>query len=550
MVPKNHGSFSSPLNDLQTLHPAPVQRVTINSFGDLLWVDWIMMALLCAVMVSLTVVRSRTHLLWADELFTRSMITPPSVRTTLLGVYKGADGGGVLFYLLARGWYKVFGEGALALRLFSTTGMCLALFLTWACARRYLAVLPVGLAVSLVYLTTPVLLWQNNNARFYGLFLACAALASYLFLKSFTQDLSRVELLALAGAHAGLIGSHILGITYSFALVAGMVLLDVVRRRLRPSLYAAALSGWVVFLIALPAMRASAKVGANHFWTVRPGLGALVMGITQGGRLPFWALLLSLTLAAIVLRTRQSFRRGTPFQGNAPVVLCTSLLGVQFLLFLKSQVGTSIYVDRYLLPVSIVSVFLFAGAFTVLLPVELQEGPKGRSAACLALFALTLLPLSAFAYTHDIYAISYASESYVKNLVARLPPDQPVLATLPEYNLLSTYDPRHRSLFMLDWPYDLAPARAAVDLTGQHLMQNWQRAGLDPGHILDCPQIFRSYPDVTILVDFFRTPWMADQLTGNPGYKVQDLGPVTGWGAPFEIYSVHRIAPGATPCTP
>ncbi|MBE7182089.1 MAG: glycosyltransferase family 39 protein, partial [Terriglobus roseus] len=212
-------------------------KVTSGKFRDFIWADWIMFAMVCSIMVSLTVVRSRTHLLWADELFTRSMITPPSVKTTLLGSYKGADGGGVLFYLLARGWYLIFGDSALALRLFSTLGMCSALLFTWAGARRYFAPLPVGLAVALMYLSTPVLLWQNDNARFYGLFLASAALASYLFLKSAEQPLTRLELVALAAAHSGLIGSHILGIAYSFALITGMVLLDLSSQRLRPSLY-------------------------------------------------------------------------------------------------------------------------------------------------------------------------------------------------------------------------------------------------------------------------------------------------------------------------
>ena len=510
--------------------------------------DWLLVATLSLFLVTLCVVRSRTRLLWADELYVHRMVTHPSLLGMLRGWWNGMDGGGGLYYVLVRWWSQLFGYTELPLRLYSTFGMCIALAATWAAARRYFATPVVALAVGLTYLTPATMLWQELNGRFYGQFLAFAAVACLWFLHTADRDPTRTDLGVTALAHAGLIGSHILGMVYSFTLLTAMIVLDRLHRRCRPKLYLAAAAGWVTLLLTLHAVVASAAVAKNHFWTQKPSLADLFTGIALQGRLTF--LLLAPLLLAATARVALSapLRRELPTQlrsNAAPVALSAALVAAQLILFLKSQTGTSIYVDRYLMPVSIATVFLFAAAFRVLLPRDLVTSTTPLRTVALSLAALA--PCAAFAVSRNINHALYPPLGYTQQVAARMPPGQPVLVTLPNYTLFTSYDLTHTYLFMLDWPYDLSPAQSAVDYSGEHLMENWKGGGFDADHILPCPELFTRYPDLTLLLDFHRTDWFHDRLEHNPAYQVQPIATFTRW-YPMTLYNIHRIGSGPLPC--
>lgn len=505
-------------------------------------IDGALVLLLCAFLFALCAWRSRPRLLWDDELLGFHLLGDPAFRHMLKGWWEGADGGGLLYYLLARLWVRCFGLTELTLRLFSTAGMCAALALTWTAARRSFSTLTVALSIGLVYLTPAVMLWQELNGRFYGMFLASAAFAGLMFLVTADKQPSRRDLLLTTAAHTLLIGSHILGLVYSFSLIAGMIVLDLRERRSRPRLYLAAFVGWALLPVSYHAIRSSTSIATNVFWTYKPSLISFLLGLAVFGKLTVWILGALLGLALLQSLFRHKGTGST--QPNSPVFyLIGSLVLAQTLLYVKSQFGISIYADRYLLPVSVATVFLFALSLQSLLPRSMAQlrSPAAVFAVCL----VGLLPLIGYASSRRTNYALYPSRGYPERITAPIPPGAPVLASLHTFTLLLTYDPRNPILFPVDWHGD-DPSGTTSNF-GEHLMENWRRAGYAPGQILPCAQIFAQQPDLFVFLEPYQDLWFQHHVSENPGYTVHRLAASTEW-QPLTLWSVHRHGAATPPC--
>ena len=507
--------------------------------------DWGLVCLLSAFLFALCAVRSRSRLLWADELYGYRVLGSPSIRGMLRGWYQGADGGGLFYYLLGRLWVDAFGLSALTLRLFSTLGMAAAMALNWTALRRYVCTFAAAVSIGVVYLTPAVMLWQELNGRFYGLFLAFAALASLWFLVTAEREPTRSDLVITTLAHACLIGSHILGLVYSFGLIAGGLTLDDWRKRPRWKLHLAEAAGWLMIPVSYHAMRSSSSVATDVFWTRRPDLAQLLLGFAIFGTVTVYLLAGVLVLAVLHrFLSRQTVPSMRQTEYLAPVFLIGSLVLAQAILFIKSQTGISVYSDRYLIPIGIGTALGFAIALQSLLSKAIRQ-PRSRGfGLSFSLFAL--IPFFAFALSRQTNFALYPPTGYTQKLAAMIPRDAPVLTNLPAFTLLSTYDPTHHYLFMLDWSYDLQPSQHR-DVSGERLMENWKRAGYEAGNILPCTSIFSRYPDNYVLLAPYRGSWFEDRLLHNPAYSVQQLAVSTQWQY-LTLWRVHRVGAGSLPC--
>ena len=132
---------------------------------------------------------------------------------------------------------------------------------------------------------------------------------------------------------------------------------------------------------------------------------------------------------------------------------------------------------------------------------------------------------------------------------ASLPRNAAVLVTLmPDFVLMSKYDPSRKYYFLLDWPYDLtALKKQTIDLSGQREMENWHNAGLLPGRIIACPAVFQSNDDLYILLDPGRADWMNVRLLHNPDYVAQKVLNWSEW-YPYSLWHVRHLHPGRPPC--
>lgn len=507
-----------------------------------------LITLLCCFLGAVCALRSRTRLFWIDELYGARVVDARTFRDLLRGWYQGADGGGLLYYLLARLWADCFGFSELTLRLFSTAGMAAALAFTWAAARRYFSTVAVALAVGAVFLSSPLMLWQELNGRFYGLFLASCAFACLVFLVTAeTETPSRRHLLWTTLAHTCLVGSHILGIIYSFSLLVATLALDRARHRSRPPLYAAIVLAWLLIIpVSYHAIHSSSAIATTTFWTAKPHPSALLLPFAMYGRLTGILLVGALLLwIATALKARRSdtIRTHRKLLPAAALALVGGLLLAQLILFAKSQFGISIYADRYLLPISIVSVFLFALCLARILPLRLLA-PQ-RTSSTLLVATLGLLPFCAFALSRHVYADAYPSVGYPQRVTAAIPPGAMILGGVSEFDLLARYDHAHTPVFMLNRPYQHDHPGPGDWDTG--LMENWRRAGYETGRILPCPVLFTRYSDLYVFEDVRLAPWFNDRLRYNPNFEVHELAHDNEW-VPLTVWSVHRLRPGPPPC--
>ena len=522
-------------------------KLPARTFAVLTWADLALLLALAAFLIVMCAVRSRTRLLWADELLGDRLLNAPTSVGAMRGWWEGADGGGPMYYVLGRLWVGLFGHTALSLRMFSAAGMAAGLALVWTAARRYFSLVSVAWSSAVVYLYAAGVRWQEVNGRFYGLFFAAAALASLWFLVVADRQTSRKDLVMTGLAHALLIGSHILGMVYSFSLIVGMVGLDCVRGQVRWKLYASAVAGWTMLLLSAHAIYRSTSIAKDVFWTSRPAHHEFLLGLGASNALVMRLVFILLLLALAKVGLQHKFGavwRSLP--SSSATWLCGCLILAQALLFLKSQRGISIYADRYLIPLTAVTVFLLAACLDGLL--DQWRFFKGGSCAALGIALLVIVPVASYAIRQKDLDQLYPYLGLPERIAAQLPPHAPVLVSyLPDFTLLTRYDPSRRYYFLIDWPYDLRPDHPRGDYSGQREMENWRRAGYLPDRIVECPRVFEENESLYLLLDPGRMDWLADRLLHNPAFLSKQIGGSNEW-APYSLWVVQRVLPGPAPC--
>jgi mannosyltransferase len=209
---------------------------------------------------------------WYDEAFTPVHVLHAGLGATLSSVVH-TENTPPLWYLLA--WFdaRLFGDGALALRLPSALAGIATVPVVWAIARELGGRRAALIAAALVAVN-PLFIWYSQEARAYGLFVLLAALAMLCFVRLLRAPSgARAAAFALSGAVALL--------THYFAvfLLVPMALWLLLERRSRkaalPAIGALALVG--VALVPL----ISAQGGHGTQWIGRWALSSRLEAIPQ-----------------------------------------------------------------------------------------------------------------------------------------------------------------------------------------------------------------------------------------------------------------------------
>lgn len=503
--------------------------------------DQVILVVLAVGIVAVSVYRSSAHLFWPDELLGYRLLATPTVKGMLRGWYEGADGGGLLYYLFARAWVTLFGLSELTLRLFSTLGMLISIFFIWLCGRRFASPFVVAVAVSVVYLVPVEFLWQASDGRFYGMFLASAALCSFVFLSGTETKATPSLLLWTALAHTLLVGSHILGVVYSGFLILGMFLVGRPREKL--SLASAAAVGWILVPLSWHAARASASIAVRPFEVPPPALDDLITGPTLSD--PFATGILAFLLALLVMSRFWSFRQGrAPFMPRGAGIFLLCAFGAMTALFLKSQIGVPVFRERYLFPVTVATTLLLVFLLKRSLPASWSKPLATAPTVLLSL--CVMMPPVIFAAFRPMKEDVYPSSAFIRTASA-LPATPVVVTHFPTYNVLSHYDRSHEYVYMVNWQYDLAPGRRPADYSSERLMENIERGGFEEVKVLPCHEIFARYSDFTLITEPRRQEWMTTQLLHNQSFHVEQLVGFQPWRK-ATAWSIHRLSSGRLPC--
>ncbi len=228
------------------------------------------MLLLLAALIRLPTLGLQS--LWFDEAFTPVHVLHPSIVATLKTV-SHTENTPPLWYVLVWAWTKVFGTGAIALRLPSALAGIALVAVVWGIARE-LSSRRVAIAAAALTAVNPLFVWYSQEARAYELYTLTAALAVLCFVRAEkVPSARRMAAFALAGCLALL--------THYFAvfLLAPMSLW-LLRRRERRRLALPAVGAIALVGIALIPLVLS-QGGNGTQWIGKEALSGRVQAIAQ-----------------------------------------------------------------------------------------------------------------------------------------------------------------------------------------------------------------------------------------------------------------------------
>ena len=489
----------------------------------------------------LSYLRAHKTMFWSDEVMGWLVLRSPNLHVFLQRWWGGLDSSGIFFYILATPWLHLFGVTELSLRLFSAAGVAVSFALLWATARRFVSVGIAATALPVIYACNFTLLWQLGNARSYGVLLASAALAGYAFVLAAEQRKpTRTLLLLTFCAHLLLVGSHILGPLYSAVFLAGLITQDIFFRLRRPTLYLSALAAWLLIPFSWPNLRSTSALGKPSFWTSKPTLNVGIVGLFDFS-IPTQRLVL-LTLIIVIAAWLARKKLGTrdpliPRERLPLYFLIGTLYGAIVLLFVISRVTTSVYVDRYLLPVTLATALLFCDLLSRCVR-WLSVGHAIQRAAFALAMLLLLYAARIFVRFHGSV---YAQSPYTAQLVAQLPKNVPVLCTnVNVFIEVVFYQHDHINLYNeIDWPVQLEQASHGGGVSAMHEMENWKANGVYSTQILPTDEILARFHDFDVLTLAGDNLWVQRRLIGNPNFVTTPAGTIKAGLYTFELYRVH-----------
>ena len=518
--------------------------------------DYLCMLLGLLLCLTISYVFAHGRIFWEDEMLGWMLLRDPSWRHMIWAWKMGADGGGFGFYLTGRLWFYLFGPSEISLRMYSATCLGMAFVIAWITARRFYSFGAVAFALFNTWFFSTWLVVHMAEGRFYGLLtLSATAVLWFTIVPTRRSGPSLFYLYPPTFLlHALLTTSHLLGIVYSCFLLAAIIVLDWSSRRLRPTLYACAAASWLLLIPERAAIIASANVGKPHFWTTPPTITRFIGAYT--GFSTEVALVLLLLTVALVLTVRRDpdgwiEPLSKAYQTRRPVWIVTiSILLVPIAYLIEGWFGPSLFVNRYLMPVTLAQVFLTAEAVTLIdwerfSPAFLKTKPWGRPAA-LACFAGLLL-LWVFWHVR-LYVIP--PREYTNDLTAMLPKGVPVVCE-DAWSFAELIGRQHASgvkyTYMLDWPRSVSPDAPLLEVTQYHLMENWRKVGYFGGSIVNRDPFLRQNSSFLVLraeldqrppapLDYGNP--LVDRFSQTPGYQVKPYATLVRYGRKHSVWLV------------
>jgi mannosyltransferase len=156
---------------------------------------------------------------WYDEAFTPVHVLHTSLGATLHSVVH-TENTPPLWYVLIWAWSRVFGTGAIALRLPSAVFGVATVGAAWAIGRELTGRRATAIAAAAFVAVNPLFVWYSQEARAYGLFVLTSALAMLCFLRA-RHEPTRRRLAAFAVTASLALLSHY----FAAFLLAPMIVL-------------------------------------------------------------------------------------------------------------------------------------------------------------------------------------------------------------------------------------------------------------------------------------------------------------------------------------
>jgi hypothetical protein len=508
-----------------------------------------------------------------DEIFTWKEVSDRSLWHLYWAIQHGADGGQPLFYTTAWLWAKTFGAGVLSLRLYSCAAMCGALLVTWRCIRRVYGLWATAFGVLWMWGSAGLLLDQNAEARFYGLFLLAVAVVVDVYMRLATRAApTRLLLLYSLLAQAALVLTHVLGLFYSGMILLALVLFDALDGRFRIKVYLFHAAGWLALLVWAPAIRASMAAGKPHGWIPLPNFSRFLDACFFWDFLPWLSLIqrhvpdwlfqicrqgvrlaillpIAILLFLTVRKLLKSKRPMSLTQEDALLLAGFALLSMPLVLLAVSHLLTPVLVARYVLPSGIgLSIILagFADRLSLLVPSSFRAAQRVGTIVVVIFLATCPVSSALLRGSADRDPRFLNVERLDK---VGLPDAAVVVGWQLDFAKVMRYSrkPGSHYYFLLDWPAALAGPRAYV--LDYHLMQAYQNAGYYSQSIVYAHEFLCSHRDFLVLdgQDLKATEqaptWFDYTIRNNPSFDFKTIDSLDSSDVKRELIAVHRKAP-------
>jgi hypothetical protein len=490
-------------------------------------VDVMLMVAGFALPLVIAYVFGRHRLLWEDEVLGWKLVSDPSWRHMVYARNLGADGGGFSFYVTCRLWFNLVGASALTFRLYSAICIGLAFCVTWTVVRRFYSTGITAFALFNTWFLCPLIVIHMAEGRFYGLMLLGTALVLWITVKLASdrgpaKAYSYVLLFVLNGF---LVTTHLLGIVYSGSYLLALILLDRLSYRWRPLLYLSAASSWLLLIADRTAIRAAAAAGKPWFWVAPPTVKQFLAAYIAFSREMAAVLLVLFLGVAWRCWQRRGYRTDLreALQARPEVyVIVFVLLIVPVEFVVASKVGTPIFLNRYLLPVSIAQMFLLAEALQLLglqdLMARITHGSRRgmvwiqiTASVC---FGVVLL-CGVFLYIQK-GALGLSDDANA--VTARMPSDEPVVCEdgIAFLAMMGPNPPKVQCTYVLDWQHSVSKDAPRGEVSEYHLLESWKRANYAPGHIRYLDEFLKDEPQFLVLHDVVKPVPGVMPVVGNP----------------------------------
>lgn len=508
---------------------------------------------------------------WNDELFSYYPLADPSFGHMMVGFHDKLNNTPPLYFILGWLWSRVFSASELSLRLLSSLGFCIALWLTWLSLRRIYGFWAASISTLSIFCTSKIILYQNSEARMYGLYMTIVSLALMQFdLNNRTKRCPRWSLISNFLIQAALVQTHLHGLFFGVAMLGAQIVRDLYVGSFRLRLYTSFVVGWLTLIFYIPAFLVQADAGNPQSWLATPVIQDLVnlVSLFPSNYLSFSVLMLLIVLAGMQF----FYEPGKPIdlveleqrdryvsEKKSFLIFAFSFLIISVVVWLISRSVKPIFFDRYLLPTLLALGILIAHFLSNVFSNYFADPSYQRR---ISFFGLSMKPLqiglSAILMMMILIPLFNAS-IYKGNFLSGANDnrygytDLPIVVQTSRFleRFYNTPENRDRYFFILDREVAESPLGGLFSLQEHKHHDAWRRVypEIFKENIVESKAFLNKYPKF-LVVDYpyydkictrrvagvgdlstrwtnMHCPqWLETRIIRNPQYKVTVLGPI------------------------
>lgn len=508
-------------------------------------------------LITSCMILSSKKFFWMDELVSYYLVTDPSFLHMLNALANQADASPPLWFCLTWIWSGVFGTSEVTLRLFSSICIGGAFLITWTVLYHRFNFWSSSISCTICFFLSHLILRQNCEARFYGLFFFWSALTLLIFNKvTPKQKISGLDYILNFLSHAALVLTHVYGFLYSGSVLLAFIISDYYLKILRPKLYLSIMAGWASFIIwAVPFYR-QMDLGDPHSWITVPNFLSLflsLIGVYNNFSVPL--LILAILLFLLIRRNRLTRLKSNEVSNrlNTHNELTLLFFGlslsfiVPILAWTISKLTVSIFFYRYFIPGIIGWSIIFSWIFHRYLPTVFSnsksanwkeffnEGRK-KTALVFTLLFFLIYPI--------LFALNAPAPEKPGSDMLQFDEELPIITESPhDYLPRFHYSSNEQNYYLvLDWEAAI-DTQSVLAATAEYKLMKAIKKFYPFHNIIESDELLEKFDNFLVL-DRKGRRWSEMRIENNPDYQCFQIKngftSASGWSDPMDMIMIVR----------